>query len=95
MKTDCGNTHKPDYSKACCIKFLIEMSDLSQNSTLYHKYSKLLLLTLNHADKNNSLNFENMKLDILNSFLDVLTRNMAHFYFLSKAKANIFKFFSD
>ena len=84
MKTDCENTHKPDYSKACCIKFLIEMSEHSQNSTLYHKFSKLLLLTLNHADKNNSLNFDNFKLDILNSFLDVLIKNMAHFYFLSK-----------
>lgn len=84
MKTDCENTHKADYSKACCIKFLIEMSEHSQNSTLYHKFSKLLLLTLNHADKNNSLIFENFKLDILNSFLDMLTKNMSHFYFLSK-----------
>jgi len=83
MKTDCGNIHKPDYSKACCIKFLIEMNELSDNCTLYHKFSKLLLLTLNHSDKNNNLNFENLKLDMLNSFLNVLTKNMSHFYFLS------------
>ncbi len=84
MKIDCGNNHKPDYSKACCVKFLIEMSKSSQNSTLNHKFSKLILLTLNHSDKNNSLNFDSFKLDILNSFLDVLTQNMSHFYFLSK-----------
>lgn len=83
MKTDCGNIHKPDYSKACCIKFLIEMNELSQNCTLYHKFAKLFLRTLNHSNKNNSLNFENFKLDILSSFLDVLTKNIAHYYFLS------------
>jgi len=83
MKSDCGNIHKPDYSKSCCIRFLIEMNELSNNCTLYHKFSKLLLLTLNHADKNNSLNFDGFKIDILNSFLDILTKNISHFYFLS------------
>lgn len=83
MKTDCGNIHKPDYSKACCIKFLIEMNELSQNCTLYHKFAKLFLRTLNHSNKNNSLNFENFKFDILSSFLDILTKNISHYYFLS------------
>lgn len=84
MKTDCGSIHKPDYSKACCIKFLIEMNQASQNNTLYHKFAKLFLMTLNHSNKNNSLIFDSYKLDFLNSFLDVLTKNISHYFFLSK-----------
>ena len=84
MLTDCGNIHKPDYSKACCIKFLLEMSELSENCTLYHKFAKLFLKALNHLNKINTFNFESYKFDFLNSFLNVLTKNISHYYFLSK-----------
>lgn len=83
MKTDCGAIHKPNYSIACCIKFLIEMNEASQNSTLYHKFANLFLMTINHSNKNNTLNFDVYKLDFLNCFLEVLTRNISHYYFLS------------
>ncbi len=86
MKTDCGNNHKPDYSKSCCVKSLLELSELSENSTLYHKFAKLFLSAVNHANKNDSLDFYNFKIEMLNSFLDVMTKNMSHFFFLSKQK---------
>jgi hypothetical protein len=83
MKTDCGSIHKPDYTKACCIKFLVEMSEISQNCHLYYKFANLFLTHINHSNKNNLLNFENYKIDVLCGFLNALTKIVSHYYYLS------------
>ena len=93
MKTDCGGTHKPEYNKACCIRFLIEMSEISSNSNLFHKFANVFLTNINHSNKSNLLNFESYKFDILSGFLNALTKLICHYYFLCKKLNFTFLYF--
>lgn len=87
MKIDCGEIHKPEYTKACCIRFLIEMTEISTNSNLFHKFANVFLTNINHSNKINLLKFESYKFDILSAFLSSLTKLISHYYFISKLKA--------
>lgn len=89
MKNDCGKMHKPDYNSACCFKFLIEMHDHAESQTLIHKYAKLFLTTINHYYKTNKLSFEYIKLDMMKLLLEILTKVISHFFFLSIFYSNI------
>ena len=84
MKNECGKIHFPSFSKTCCLRHLLEMSNFSQKQTLTKKYTKLLLLTLNHSHKENLFNFSEIKLDLLIFFLDVICKYMGHFYMVQK-----------
>jgi len=84
MKIDCGAIHKPEYSKACCIRFLIEMTEISTNSNLFHKFANVFLTNINHSNKNNLLSFEAYKFDVLSAFLNSLTKLITHYYFICK-----------
>ena len=84
MKIDCGAVHVPEYSKACCIRFIIEMTEISSNTNLFHKFANVFLTNINHSNKSNLLNFEGYKFDILSAFLNSLIKLITHYYFISK-----------
>jgi hypothetical protein len=83
MLIECKSIHIPDYNKTCCYKHLIEMYDYAENQTLIHKYAKLFMSCLNHNYKLNMLMIDGLKLDMLKSLLNIITRVISHFYFLS------------
>ena len=84
MKNECGKLHIPNYSVSCCLRHLLEMSKYAEMQTQIKKYSKLLLITLNHSYRENSLNFQSMKLDLVLLLLDVLSKYISHFFLINK-----------
>jgi hypothetical protein len=84
MKIDCGAIHKPDYTKSCCIRFLIEMTEFSNNANLFHKFANIFLTNINHSFKSNLLSFGNYKFDILSNLLNCLTKLITYYYFINK-----------
>ena len=83
MKNECGQIHSPNYLTTCCIRHLLEMSKYAEMQTQTKKYSKLLLTTLNHAYKENTIAFKSMKLDLIKLLLEVLSKYISHFFNLS------------
>ena len=84
MKNECNKIHVPCYTKACCLRHLLEMSKYAEMQTKIKKYSKLLLITLNHAYKNNSFNFKQLKLDLLLNLFEVISKYISHFFMIKK-----------
>ena len=80
MKNECGQIHSPNYLTTCCIRHLLEMSKYAEMQTQTKKYSKLLLTTLNHAYKENTIAFKSMKLDLIKLLLEVLSKYISHFF---------------
>ena len=84
MKNECGKLHIPNYSVSCCLRHLLEMAKYAEMQTQIKKYSKLLLITLNHSYRENSLNIQSMKLDLVLLLLDVLSNYISHFFLINK-----------
>ena len=84
MKNECNKLHEPSYTKTCCLRHLLEMSKYAEMQTKIKKYSKLLLITLNHAYRDNSFNFKQLKLEILLFLLEVISKYISHFYMIKK-----------
>lgn len=84
MLNECGNHFTPNYSKVCCLKHLVNLNEHAESHLLLQKYAGLLLRTLNHHYKLNSLPFEQTKLDVLKIFLEVVSKYSSKFYFYSK-----------
>jgi hypothetical protein len=83
MINDCGKDHFPDYNKCCCFKFLVIMSEHAENQLMTQKYSYLLLNTLNHNLKPNTIKFNTMKLELIQVFLEIIGKYSSQFYFKS------------
>ena len=85
MNQDCQNKYIPNYKKACCLKHLIILNNISEINLLDHKYGKFLLKTLNHYYKEKSENLSNeINLDNSLKFLNIITKYISHYYFLDK-----------
>ena len=85
MNQDCQNKYIPNYKKACCLKHLIILNNISEINLLDHKYGKFLLKTLNYYYKEKSEKLSNeINLDNCLKFLNIITKYISHYYFLEK-----------
>ena len=82
MKNECNKLHEPNYTQTCCLRHLLEMAKYAEMQTKIKKYSKLLLITLNHAYRDNAFNFKQLKLDLLLNLLEVISKYISHFYMI-------------
>ena len=85
MIQDCQNKYIPNYKKACCLKHLIILNNISEINLLDHKFGKFLLKTLNYYYKEKSDKLSNeINLDNSLKFLNIITKYISHYYFLEK-----------
>ena len=85
MIQDCQNKYIPNYKKACCLKHLIILNNISEINLLDHKFGKFLLKTLNYYYKEKSDKLSNeINLDNSLKFLNIITKYISHYYFLDK-----------
>lgn len=91
MKSICDSlNHTPNYSSSCCLTQLILMFNKTENNSLFIKYGLLLLKTLNKFLKNDSsiLLSENITLDQLCIFTEILTKYSSIFYYRCKFESS-------
>lgn len=84
MLQHCNRIHTENYNESCCLQHLIEMNEYAELKTLHDRYARLLMKTLNHSYKLNEISFRQLNLTYVRSFLDIMTKYIAHFYFLNK-----------
>jgi hypothetical protein len=81
MISECNKDHKPDYNQICCLHQLLILNEHASNQLMETRYSNILLKTLNHHFKKKTLYFENVKLELLKLFLEVVSKYSAQYYF--------------
>jgi hypothetical protein len=81
MISECNKEHKPTYNSICCFYQLLMVNEYASNQLMEARYSNLLLKTLNHHFKNKSLYLEDLKLDMLKIFLEIISKYSAQYYF--------------
>jgi tetratricopeptide (TPR) repeat protein len=81
MMSNCNKEHKPCYNNICCLYQLLLVNEYASNQLMDGRYSNIFLKTLNHHYKNNSLYLDDIKLDIIKLFLEVVSKYSAQYYF--------------
>jgi hypothetical protein len=84
LSNECNRNHLPSYETTCCLKQLLIMNEWAENQMMISKYSNLFFKTLNHFFKRDKLDYENMKLDLLKLFLQVITKFVTFYFNLEK-----------
>jgi hypothetical protein len=75
------NECEKEHSNGCCLFNLLIMSEQYSNQMIENKYATILLRTLNHHYNNKTLNLEDMRLELLLYFLDVINKYSSHYFF--------------
>jgi hypothetical protein len=81
---ECERHHLVNYDKTCCIKHLLMMSELAENQMMNIKYSNLLIKSLSTMLKNNAIDYETMKLDLIKLLLEVSSKFISYFFMENK-----------
>jgi len=82
MKNECNITHKINFSEICCIKYLTELDQYSENRQLTEIFSKLLLKTLTINLEQKEYQFPTLKLELVKNLIDVLSKHFSRLFFL-------------
>lgn len=81
---ECERHHEIDYEKTCCIKHLLMMSECAENQMMILTYSNFLIKSLSTLLKNEAIDYENMKLDLIKLLLEVSSKFICYFFMQNK-----------
>jgi tetratricopeptide (TPR) repeat protein len=81
MISECNKEHRPGYNNICCLFQLLIVNEYASNQLMEARYSYIFLKTLNHHFKHKSFYIDNIKLDILKLFLEVVSKYSSQYYF--------------
>lgn len=87
MNTQCGKEkrHIQNYNDiSCCLEYLIQLNNKTENNLLTTKYGVFLLRTLNHYSKKENFLSSSVSLDKTKSLLQIITKYSSFYYFRKK-----------
>lgn len=87
MNTQCGKEkrHIQNYNDiSCCLEYLIQLNNKTENNLLTTKYGVFLLRTLNHYSKKKYFLSTSVSLDKTIKLLQIITKYSSFYYFRNK-----------
>lgn len=89
MKTNCGLPHKISSNNVCCLTYIIEATDISQNHLNFDKFSQNAIKALKTLKEDENFVYEKLSLPFIIKFLQSLSKLANHFFFSVKENETI------